>query len=1090
MSQLFSTGQPLLPSRVSDSPFERPSLALSRIIEGDLGGFGRALVAPKTLSPAQRRTLADDFGADEGGAAYEFIIRSVTNPLLLGGIILATRFPIPLAGEMFKYSKRLTGEIRRLGPILRHVSSVDGLYHGTKIPDLYKKLLRDTEVFRKTYNERIGAAIVEAEKSGLKFDRRTEVLLSAKLDGLDVGRGRTPAIFRRPIQVSPQFDKLVNDIRKIQEDSWEQVFGTLEKQYTLMRKQIRKIQDPKLRQSAQAKLAARTTTVLQQFGGQWIGNADLIKKLKLYFPHQWSRKARLLQKDFEAGTEQLIRSAEGRESVYGSQAYAGSAHISSPHVLLRRGGMVPDPEDLKLVEDLLKPNVLTKLEAATKGITKVSKSGQRRFVQPKPYSLRFLEVMSSYNHSLARAWGFSIADATKASAGGRGGVQSLVGTGEKLIDEVTKLEKVDPVRASWMKNSYIPMAMGRLTFRQAMSAAAWNQWKTDASKWIATHKDKLSRWVPNSVLDWVDVRLREDRGLFSLQNLGGRTAGYLYLSALGGNPVSAAWNLMQLILTTVPVIGPKYTAQGLESVFRNAPKYFRARSSGMSHIQALQKVFPDFVEQNLAGTPVSEEAIGRAMSSAWDVSLKLPTRGGEAVDRVKSALMALFSGSENVVRLATYEGAKAKALVDGLKGADVSEFARRVTEATQFLGGPAHVPAIMREWNPLFQQFGRFPARTLAFMLGEGTELGSAARSIPGWVPYFGGRNLGTIGRMAAASALTYEAGRSFADTDLSHGLLFGALPIPNPRAPFAPAIVPPALSIAGGVAQDVLHGEFEQTKFALPLLVPGGVAVSRAISLVSQDAAKTLGRDFVDWSAPSQDGRYPVHSPEGALRGYMTPLQIWMKALGLPVGVGAEHIERETEAYLLAQRDRIRSYRKSFIEAIVDGDSRRATAIKDEFERVYPGWGGLQAKASDIRAVYMRRAVPRLERLLDTIPEEYRAQFGQVIGTALALEGESFLGVDPLMLQQPGTATTRDVWRDAPTTNPAEILARRRVQAGARFQPRQGVGSGGRNNLERYNRTRQLGYGAYNGFGSTVVGSGPPETAVGPGSLLGLVAR
>lgn len=998
--------------------FDRPSMSLRNLVRGDPEAALRALVAPSTLPPSQHRSLADDIGVGQGSRLYDAILRTATNPLAIAGIILATRFPIPLASEMFRYHERL---VRTAGPILRRVGSVDDLYRGTAIPDLFKSVLRNVETFRQEYAERIGAAILEAERNGLKFDRRMEVLLAARLDGLDRG---SKSLFRNPIREGPVFERLVTDVRKTMDDLYEKVLGKLPANEKLSRAARRKI--------------------LGQLQAQFIvGDAGgIAPRLNNYYPHQVARDLR----QFERQTERLLEMSGLQSRVYGEQAIRAAADVTTRHALTRHQRMIPDPADLALVRDYLKPGALEKLEKMASKSRRGLPAGESG-VLPR-YSLRFLETMSSYIHGMARAWGWTVAEGRlvrKPWRTLRGEyLYRWEGLGDRLVNAVNRYAReVSVPRAAMMRDVYIPVALGRLTFRQAMKAAEWTEYKIGLADKLET--GAFGKWLGRTaegakIRDWLISGLRQDRGLFSLHNIGGRLAGYLYLGALGFNPVSAGKNLLQTILTTVPTIGLTATLKGLSRVIDLAPKYFRARANGLSHIQALERAFPHFVKEGLAGAMVSDEAISRTLASAWSTSLATPTTPApvrEAGTRIKSAMMALFSTTEHVNRLVAFEGSIVKAMREGLDLNQAREFARRVVETTQFVGGPAGTPAFAVEWSPLMQQFIRFPARTLGFLSGPGLSLGSGSKAIPGHVPVVGGMNPGTLGRTMLASTVAYEAGRSLFDVDLSSGLMFGALPSPNPQAPFSPApFVPPALSIVGAVAQDLITGKFDQTKYVLPLLVPGGLMLSRSSTVVWPEAARALGRDFADYSNPTPDGRIPLYTSNGSLRGYATPLQLWGMALGVPVHTLEQ--ERQLESYWLAQRDRIRGYRREYLNALVSGDAVRADEIQREFESLYPGQGGITYTPADLRAVYLRTAIPRLERLLATAPAHMRPHFARMITAALAGEAHNLLGVDPALLEAPVSMLDRDMWRDTPPQNAPEVMARR-VELTA-----QGVPAGG----------------------------------------------
>ena len=226
---------PGLPSRVGTSVFERPGLVLSNLLRMDPEAAARAIFAPQGLAPSERRTLADEIGIGSERSLSGFAIRTLTNPLVIAGVVLGMRYPIPRAQEMFQFAKHLSGMERKLGPLKRVIGNVDEIYAGLPIPEDYKHLLYTVDGFKQKYAGKLGQAVVKAEKAGLKWDQRTQVLLAAKLDGLDRLTAAGPA-FMRNIKEGPAFDSLVKDARGIFHGLWDDMFGTASKIATLKSK--------------------------------------------------------------------------------------------------------------------------------------------------------------------------------------------------------------------------------------------------------------------------------------------------------------------------------------------------------------------------------------------------------------------------------------------------------------------------------------------------------------------------------------------------------------------------------------------------------------------------------------------------------------------------------------------------------------------------------------------------------------------------------------------------------------------------------------------------------------------------------------
>jgi hypothetical protein len=233
----------------------------------------------------------------------------------------------------------------------------------------------------------------------------------------------------------------------------------------------------------------------------------------------------------------------------------------------------------------------------------------------------------------------------------------------------------------------------------------------------------------------------------------------------------------------------------------------------------------------------------------------------------------------------------------------------------------------------------------------------------------------GTIGRTLAGSTAMYVGARNLLGVDLSAGLLTGALPVPvYEGAPFYPwPLVPPLAGVIGTGAKALLSGQTRDLGAAAALVVPGGIAARKAY--------RALSPKYAGYRDRTPDGRIPIYNDKHALIGAMTPLQLTLKSLGLrPSGVAAE---QGAAQWLLAQREKIRAYKRDYLQALTENDNRKAEAVQREFQKAYPELGPLQVKKSDIRAIENRREVSRLHRIEKGLPSAYRPLFSQVLGEA-----------------------------------------------------------------------------------------------------------
>jgi len=255
---------------------------------------------------------------------------------------------------------------------------------------------------------------------------------------------------------------------------------------------------------------------------------------------------------------------------------------------------------------------------------------------------------------------------------------------------------------------------------------------------------------------------------------------------------------------------------------------------------------------------------------------------------------------------------------------------------------------------------------------------------------------------------------------------------------PFHPfPIVPPTVGIMGAGAMALSEGTMRPLERVAPLLVPGGIELSRARRLLSPE--------YVDYRKPDGEGRVPLYSQQGVLTGYYSKGQLIGRALGFGTIDAAK--ERQLMDYLLKQRDEIRSYRREYMESLLDNDVGTAEGVQKEFKERFPSLGKITVKARDLDAIRLRRQVTRLERVLETMPKAYRQQYAEMVSLSLGARAESLMGVDPALLQDP-RMTIRRRKRVNPPRLGGGAGGAQMAQQPQRGQPTLGVGMTGLPNL------------------------------------------
>lgn len=200
--------------------------------------------------------------------------------------------------------------------------------------------------------------------------------------------------------------------------------------------------------------------------------------------------------------------------------------------------------------------------------------------------------------------------------------------------------------------------------------------------------------------------------------------------------------------------------------------------------------------------------------------------------------------------------------------------------------------------------------------------------------------------------------------------------------------------------------GDWSEAQHSLPLLFPGGVGGFRLAGLLpeglgplqkaGQSIAHWADRSYADYRNPRPDGRIPVYSGKGTLKGYFTRWEIVKAGLGWRGGPYKD--EQDLVLTLVKQRDQINEYRRSYLESLFQGDPRSAQKTAEEFSKRY-GFS-LPIDSQSIKAMQTRKSVTRLERLAKTVPAgPARDQIIQMISAYLGASGQSLLGVDPALL-------------------------------------------------------------------------------------------
>lgn len=976
---------------LGDNIYESVSMSLFNALNGDPDGAFRSLLASKTLAPSQRQRLIQDHSGKRGGF-MEGVLNTITNPLVIVGLALSMKYPLlnpagakAIAANAVKYGKWIPSPLRGL-------LGLNEIFHGTKIPRLFQRITRESATFMEKHfasflpgakdesilRWRAAAGRVETTKDQIRWTMQMDPWWKTKKGLEPINKQLAMLNKRRIAGGEAPLRRLTPDQFNVPAEPFDHLITEpARKAFLSVRQDLQR--DPQRLRVLTAHLqrqgipAHETVRWIKEGFFPRVGITDrgAVNAIKqAYFKKVLGDPELMTRSPAEIARRMTVERAKG---------------VSTGRLALPTGTLVPDASDLQLLEGAVDSRALNALAEI---------KASRAFAGDVPaYTLRFSSAVRGYGNSVGRAHAWSYVRETP------GGSTSL---GEALIRETQLVHKAETAagkglaKTELLKSNYIPMALGHGSFEANMRALEWGGVRQAAHRIVQSPQFK--KWVPKDVGDKLAEMIQSDSGAWSLKGAGNKIASYFYLTTLGMNLGSATQNLLQPILTTGPMIGMEATAKGMASVASKIPRYARLRAGGMAEREALRKLWPQFAERSMDSTPLFSEAVGQSAELASS-SLLRPA-GRKVLEQGKAALMAPFRNTELFNRLSTFEGGLIRARTAGLTDAtQVADFAQEVTNISQLWAGFQSTPSMMLNWWAPFRQFMTFPAKLGGFAAASVMKMGG---------PF----NPGTLGRAMAYSTAAYEMTRATTGADISQSLLYGALPLPEEgNRPFAPIpITPPVISIAGALAMDVFGGggDFEQTRRSIPLLVPGGMQLARVLQTRIPAVGKALGRNYADWDQRTPDGRIPVFTPNGQLIGYRSAWSLTMDSLGVPGKLlkdGTENDERAVLQLYLGNRDRMREMRRQYIEATLDLDMVKAEAVANEYLRLYGG--PMQVRPQDFEAAKTRRFLPRIDKVLQSIPRDARPAFGVVAATALSgLQGRQFLGLDPGLL---GIGLTRE---------------------------------------------------------------------------------
>lgn len=1005
--------------------YDRPNVAFANLLDLDPEAAAFALLAPDRLTPAERDPLADRVMKDpEKHPFLRTLMNITTNPIFLLGLLAAVKFPPIRASELLKIAPKFTAMGNALPRPIRFISSTWRTFAGTQVPQAINNIFVATDDFLKKYLFKLGDAFSDyRQTAGKAMDIDKAVRVAAYSERLDqtsdwltnFWKVKKP-ILKRVGGMTPEMRKLGDSVRTgvsddifaaftkdpkvrariaaeaeklglegfaFRKNYFPHMVAATPEEFARIAHAAAKVTDPRQQQMMNGiltnlegilasnirprpgRLIPDLAALERVFGPTGELNRDVIDLLRRkmgaladYGRFELSDALTLAGKDALKGRKKIIRILVGQK---------GAGEISKGIPLLegmaRRPGFGYTMEDAKRfaanATTLLKGKGYKAAEIGLHGLISDTANAL-------PYSLNYPVVMKNYVNRMAKMWAFS----------GTGFGAQLEAEQTALALAAGKGSRGAGQRVG-MLNEYIRMLKGIPPTERQIDRLWWHDFSLRAYNYLDAAESK--KWIPEPMRQWMVTKLED--AFAGGPGIGRTITGHLYLSTLGINLSPALKNTLQNVLTTQGLFGPEAYLRAHRRTVPKLVRYLGSRVDGLDDVAAMKKSFPQYMASGVHLDPIQEEYLGEIMG-----------RKGWAT-KAKHYLMTAFTASERYNRVLAFDMAKIAADDAGMALAEGNALAAQIVHMTQFPAGPADMIYGLRNLPSWARMFMHFPLRFVEFLrmstiMGSGSPLS----------PRPGARQWGTVGRVAMASTAIYESVKEIAGIDLSQGLLFGALPLPQfEGSPFYPfPFVPPAIGIMGAAAQSLLTGEMRPVERVAPLMLPGGIGLARAY--------RTFSPKHADYQNRRPDGTIPVMDHRGLTISFRTPRQLMLRGLGFTPSSVAE--EAQVVKYLSKQREQITDYRRRYMQALLVGDVDEASRLNQEYEQRYPNMGGIQVRKSDIAELQERKMLTRAERVLRQLPKHMQPMFTQIAGAAFAPSlGQALEGPVGSRLRPPAVA-------------------------------------------------------------------------------------
>jgi len=550
-------------------------------------------------------------------------------------------------------------------------------------------------------------------------------------------------------------------------------------------------------------------------------------------------------------------------------------------------------------------------------------------------------------------------------------------------------------RQAILRNMVIPVALGIHNEDSIAVMSSLNRQK-DWMGWLA------NSWIGKSIEEHGGKSGKEyvqamrhfanpEMNVTPSGTLSEKAASYLYLTHMGFNLASVTLNMLQPLTNAASIGNPMEVMAAYGKAFKSVFGYMAERtSSGRLFANALER--NALIKKHL---PYAEE-MGLTEDFMKTVEANHLTGKEGPISRLSRLSMSLFEKSEWFNKMVSANIMESRYLNAGQPTNTAKFFAdlRSFIANTQFSANALYRPMIFNRQqvegvktgilsNPLWRMFLQFPLRTATTFFVKAPQWGGEENYLKGLFVH--------AGRALGYGAIVNEVARGMFHADVTRGLpassvtdIIGGNKFMHSDSWYP---VPPILRIPVQMIRGVMGDQGELAQ-AVSTLVPGGVAVSRALSAAPQLpmlGGGIIQKNYVDYKNVQQDGTVPIYKPDGSLIGYDSPTNIILKGLGVDLGSGQQ--QGQIDGYLIKQRQEIINYRQEFLRRMAGNDMSGAEAVRREFSAKYkdPTTGAplpLTVTQSQVKQYLRSRDnIGRTERILDSLSPDVRMQMANAIG-------------------------------------------------------------------------------------------------------------